>query len=80
MPHNPLPVKVFRGIAQHWRHNPKCSLTPLQRFTKRLHEDAAAVQAAMTLPWSHGPVEGHINRLKRLKRQMCRWARFDLLA
>ena len=26
----------------------------------------------MTLPWSNGPVEGHINRLTMLKRQMVR--------
>lgn len=24
----------------------------------------------MTLPWSHGPVEGHMHRLKTLTRQM----------
>jgi hypothetical protein len=34
----------------------------------------------MTLPWSTGPVEGHINRLKMLKRQMFGRARLDLLS
>ena len=34
----------------------------------------------MTLPWSSGPVEGHINRLKMLKRQMFGRARLDLLS
>ena len=33
----------------------------------------------MTLPWSNGPVEGHINRLKMLKRQMFGRAHLDLL-
>jgi transposase len=33
-----------------------------------LRQDEAAVKAALTLPWSTGPVEGHINRLKLIKR------------
>jgi transposase len=40
----------------------------------------AAVQAAVTLPWSQGPIEGQINRLKRLKRQLYGRAKLDLLA
>jgi transposase len=45
-------------------------LQALQRFAKGLYEDYDAVKAGVTLPWSTGPVEGHINRLKMLKRQM----------
>lgn len=41
----------------------------LARFAHGLQEDLAAVKAGLTLPWSHGPVEGHMNRLKLLKRQ-----------
>jgi transposase len=33
-------------------------------------EDDEAVKAGVTLRWSTGPVEGQINRLKVLKRQM----------
>jgi len=33
----------------------------------------------VTGPWNSGPVEGHINRLKMLKRQMFGRARLDLL-
>jgi len=33
----------------------------------------------MTLPWSTGQVEGQINRLKMIKRQMLGRASFDLL-
>jgi transposase len=29
--------------------------------------------------WSNGPVEGHVNRLKTLKRQMYGQAEFELL-
>ncbi len=41
----------------------------LARFAQGLQEDLTAVTAGLTLPWSNGPVEGHINRLKLLKRQ-----------
>jgi transposase len=37
------------------------------------------VKAGLTLPWSNGPVEGQINRLKMLKRQMFGRANIDLL-
>jgi transposase len=37
------------------------------------------VRAAVTLPWSTGQVEGQINRLKMIKRQMFGRAGFDLL-
>jgi transposase len=51
-----------------------------QRFAKRLREDDHSVKAGVTLPWSHGPVEGHSNRLKLLKRQMFGRATLDLLS
>jgi transposase len=34
----------------------------------------------VTLPWSQGPIEGQITRLKMIKRQMFDRARLDLLA
>jgi transposase len=58
----------------------KSTQEALQRFAKGLYEDYAAVKAGVTLPWSTGPVEGHINRLKMLKRQMFGRARLDLLS
>jgi transposase len=45
------------------------SMGALPRFAQGLQEDLAAVTAGLTLPWSNGPVEGHIHRLKLLKRQ-----------
>jgi transposase len=47
-----------------------CQASPsveLQNFVDVLQRDYAAVKAALTLPWSNGPVEGHINRLKLIK-------------
>ena len=41
----------------------------LARFARGLQEDLTAVTAGLTLPWSNGPVEGQITRLKLLKRQ-----------
>jgi transposase len=55
-------------------------LEALQHFAKGLREDYAAVKAGVTLPWSTSPVEGHINRLKMLKRQMFGRAHLDLLS
>ena len=52
----------------------------LRRFALGLYEDYAAVRAGVTLPWSTGPVEGHINRLKMLKRHMFGRAHLDLLS
>ena len=44
-----------------------------------IERDKAAVIAGLTLPWSQGPVEGHVNRLKLIKRQMFGRAKIDLL-
>lgn len=63
-----------------WLHRATASpLEALRRFAPGLFEDYEAVKAGGTLPWSTGPVEGHINRLKMLKRQMFGRARLDLL-
>jgi transposase len=56
------------------------TLDALRRFATGLYEDYEAVKAGVTLPWSTGPVEGHINRLKMLKRQMFGRAHLDLLS
>ncbi len=54
-------------------------VTELKSFAKSVQQDDAAISAACSLPWSQGQVEGQINRLKCLKRQMYGRARFDLL-
>jgi transposase len=55
-------------------------VAPLQRFARGLRADYEAVKASLRLPWSNGSVEGHINRLKMLKRQMFGRAKLDLLS
>jgi transposase len=50
----------------------------LARFAAGLLTDEAAVRAGLTLARSSGQLEGNVNRLKLIKRQMCR-ANFDPL-
>jgi len=54
-------------------------LQAFKSFANGLQTDYDAVKAGITLPWSTGPVEGQINRLKMLKRQMFGRANIDLL-
>ena len=56
------------------------ALEAMQQAVTGLRDDYEAVKAGVTLPWSTSPVEGHINRLKMLKRQMFGRARLDLLS
>jgi transposase len=51
----------------------------LAQFASTLRRDLAAVKLSITAPWSNGPVEGQINRLKAIKRQMYGRAGFALL-
>jgi transposase len=51
----------------------------IRRFAGSLTSDLSAVRAAFKSPWSSGQVEGQINRLKFLKRQMYGRAKLDLL-
>jgi transposase len=55
------------------------AIPDLVNFASGLQQDEAAVRAALTLPWSTGPVEGQITRLKLLKRQMYGRASLQLL-
>lgn len=49
------------------------------RFAHGVRRDYAAIRAALGYPWSQGLVEGQVNRLKLLKRQMYGRAGFPLL-
>jgi transposase len=63
-----------------WLERAKASPLPSFRsFAAGIRHDYAAVRAALSLPWSNGQVEGQVNRLKFLKRQMYGRAKFDLL-
>jgi transposase len=64
-------VRERRGHAlEAWRVEATSSgIDELARFAQGLQEDLAAVKAGLTLEWSNGATEGHIHRLKLLKRQ-----------
>ena len=55
------------------------TMEEVRRFAQSLRKDWAAVVEAVKQPWSQGQVEGQINRLKLVKRQMYGRANFDLL-
>jgi transposase len=63
-----------------WLNRGEASSDPdLRRFAEGIRRDEACVQAAVTERWSNGPVEGQVNRLKTIKRQMYGRAGFVLL-
>ena len=63
-----------------WLSSAEASRLPeFKSFAKGIRHDKVAVLAGLTLPWSQGPLEGHVNRLKLLKRSMYGRAKLPLL-
>ena len=63
-----------------WLKKVETSAIPeLQTFAAGIQRNKAAVQAGLTLSYSNGLLEGHMNRLKLIKRSMYGRAKFDLL-
>ena len=56
-----------------------CGVSELANFAAHILKDQDAVHNAMKYPWSNGQLEGQVNRLKTIKRQMYGRANFDLL-
>lgn len=54
-------------------------IAELVAFAMGIRRDRAAIDAMLEVAWSNGQVEGQVNRLKTLKRQMYGRANFDLL-
>lgn len=54
-------------------------LSELETFASGLQKESSALRAAIELSYSNGPVEGHVNRLKLIKRSMYNRGSFDLL-
>ncbi|WP_425531635.1 transposase [Draconibacterium aestuarii] len=75
-------LRTGEGQIQEWIksiEDSKDKLPGLKTFAKGLKRDIKAVQNAIQLRWSNGPVEGHVNRIKSIKRQMYGRASFELL-
>jgi transposase len=53
--------------------------TEIKSFAEGLVRDAASVEPAVKLKWNNGRAEGHVNRIKLIKRKMYGRANFDLL-
>ncbi|MEX5638143.1 transposase, partial [Parafrankia sp. FMc2] len=71
-----------RGLEalESWAGRAEASPLPeLRGYASGLRADWDAVAAGFTLPWSSGQVEGQVNRIKMLKRQMYGRAEPDLL-
>jgi transposase len=54
-------------------------LPSLRRFAQHLERDLGAVIAGLTQLWNSDVVEGHVTRIKMLKRQMFGRAGFEPL-
>jgi transposase len=75
-------LKTGEGQVQEWIKSIEDSrdkLPGLKTFARGLKRDMKAVQNGIQLKWSNGPVEGHVNRIKSIKRQMYGRASFELL-
>lgn len=57
----------------------KSGIEKMEGFARSLQSDYLAVEAGIYLDYSNGQVEGQVNRLKNIKRQMYGRANFDLL-
>jgi hypothetical protein len=69
----PVPVHAEHGRCRDRlggvrRAAPSSELPPFVGFTRGIAADRDAVEAAFTQPWSTGPVEGHVHKIKLLKR------------
>ena len=68
-----------RFLDERMEQAKKSNLPELKSFVRGLKMDEQAVRAALEQEWSNGQVEGQVNRLKTIKRQMYGRANFDLL-
>jgi transposase len=71
--------KEAKALPDWIRQAKNSGITALKNFAIGLEGDYQAVEAAATFHWSNGQVEGQVNRLKMIKRQMYGRAGFDLL-
>lgn len=67
------------GLYAWLRGAERCPIRELARVARGMWSDRQAIEAAVALEWSNGQVEGHVNKLKLLKRGMYGRSRFDLL-
>ena len=66
-------------LSDWFRRAKQSHVAELISLAKSMQQDSSAIAAACSLPWNQGQVEGQVNRLKCVKRQMYGRAQFDLL-
>lgn len=71
--------RLSQPLADWLANAEQSTCAELRSFANGIRLDETAVTAALTESWSNGPVEGHVNRLKAIKRQMFGRASFPLL-
>jgi hypothetical protein len=75
-----LPRELTGEQLEQWLSKVEAShLQAFQPFVTGVQKDKDAVLAGLTLPWSNGPLEGNVNRLKFIKRSMYGQADLNLL-
>jgi transposase len=74
-----LRERAAGDLAAWMREAVQSGIEELVEFVKRLRQDTEAVEAACTLEWSQGQVEGQVTRLKSIRRQMYGRGNFDLV-
>ncbi|MDF7819376.1 transposase [Runella sp. MFBS21] len=74
-------MKMKQGDQlQTWCNNAlDLGVDALKGFVRGIKQDFKAIFQAFTCEWSNGQVEGQVNRLKNIKRQMYGRASFELL-
>ena len=74
-------VREKRGVElDSWLERAKATgIKELLSFSRGIEQDQAAVKAGLTLEYSNGQLEGQVNRVKNIKRQMFGRAKFKLL-
>lgn len=71
--------RTAEGLPAWLRAAARSELKEFVGFARGISEDFEAVKNALTYEWSNGQLEGQVNRLKMIKRQMYGRAKFDLL-
>lgn len=74
-----LHTRDVRALAGWLERAHASAIREFKGFAVGIRRDQAAVEAALTVEWNSGQVEGQVNRLKLLKRQGYGRAGFDLL-
>ena len=74
----PAPPAAAAALDAWLDHAGCCGVRAVETFAAGLRQDGAAVRGALTTPWSNAQSEGHVTKLKLLKRHMYGRANFDL--